>query len=352
MSGCSLRPMAAFLAMLLAVILLEVPLPASAQDNPLLGSSAPAASDSAAPATNGDVAAPAATGDEAAAPSEGLLHRVEGFIIKTQRDVNREINRRLVAVRDGQGLGVIWAGLSIAFLYGVFHALGPGHGKTVIVGYFLGRGGSIGRGVAMAGWIALSHVVGAIVIVLIVHIILSNSYVTPVEEVTWLRFVSYAAILAIGLVMLVSAIRNRGGHAQCHHDHGHGHDHGHDHHHDHDHDHAAAAKAGMIRRAEQRLLAVAAGFIPCSGAILILVFAFTNGIVLMGVLMALAIAVGMGLTLAALGIASVVAHHQVTSRIAAGGAASMALSLLGPVMITLIGLLLLSGAILDPGAGF
>jgi ABC-type nickel/cobalt efflux system permease component RcnA len=108
----------------------------------------------------------------------------------------------------------------------------------------------------------------------------------------------------------------------------------------------------MIRRAEQRLLAVAAGFIPCSGAILILVFAFTNGIVLMGVLMALAIAIGMGLTLAALGIASVIAHRQVTSRIAAGGGAAMALSLLGPALITLIGLLLLSGAILDPGAGF
>ena len=339
-NGRSWRPETALLAMLLAVILLGMPLRGSAQDNPLLGSSAPAAADSA-------VEAPS---DEAAPESEGFLRRVEGFIIKTQRDINREINRRLVAVRDGQGMGVIWAGLSIAFLYGVFHALGPGHGKTVIVGYFLGRGGSIGRGVAMAGWIALSHVVGAIVIVLVVHIILSNSYVTPVEEVTWLRFVSYAAILAIGLFMLVSAIRNRGGHAHCHHDHGHGHEH--DHNHDHEHDPAAAAKAGMIRRAEQRLLAVAAGFIPCSGAILILVFAFTNGIVLMGVLMALAIAVGMGLTLAALGIASVVAHHQVTSRISAGGAASMALALLGPAMITLIGLLLLSGAILDPGAGF
>jgi ABC-type nickel/cobalt efflux system permease component RcnA len=343
--------MTALLGMLLAAMLLAVPVAASAQDNPLMGGSAPASSDSAAPGDDSAAATPSATDDQAAPETEGFLHRVEGFIIKTQRDINREINRRLVAVRDGQGMGVIWAGLSIAFLYGVFHALGPGHGKTVIVGYFLGRGGSIGRGVAMAGWIALSHVVGAIVIVLIVHIILSHSYVTPVEEVTWLRFVSYAAILAIGLFMLVSAVRNRGGHAHCHH---HGHDHGHDHDHDHGraHDHAAVAKAGMIRRAEQRLLAVAAGFIPCSGAILILVFAFTNGIVLMGVLMALAIAIGMGLTLAALGIASVIVHRQVTSRIAAGGGASMALSLLGPALITLIGLLLLSGAILDPGAGF
>jgi ABC-type nickel/cobalt efflux system permease component RcnA len=322
------RPIGTLMACLLAAIILAHSGPTWAQQNPLLGGTAPSASDGAAPA------------DEAAPQSEGLLHRVEGFIIKTQRDVNREINRRLVAVRDGHGMGVIWAGLSIAFLYGVFHALGPGHGKTVIVGYFLGRGGSIGRGVAMASWTALSHVIGAVAIVLVVHLVLSHSAVTPVEEVSWLRFVSYAAILFIGLAMLVSAIRHRGGHAQCHHHHGHGHEH--------DHDHAAAGRAGMIRRAEQRLLAIAAGFIPCSGAILILVFAFTNGIVMMGVLMALAIALGMGITLAALGIASVIAHHQVAARIAPGGTAALVLSLLGPSVIVLIGLLLLAGAILDP----
>lgn len=335
------RPIGTLMACLLAAIILAHSGPTWAQQNPLLGGTAPSASDGAAPA------------DEAAPQSEGLLHRVEGFIIKTQRDVNREINRRLVAVRDGHGMGVIWAGLSIAFLYGVFHALGPGHGKTVIVGYFLGRGGSIGRGMAMAGWIAVSHVIGAVAIVLLAHLILSRSYVTPVEEVTWLRFVSYAAIFGIGLVMLVSAIRNRGVHAHCHHHHAH--DGGHDHAHDHDHAAAAktAARTGAIRRAEQRFLAIAAGFIPCSGAILILVFAFTNGIVLMGVLMALAIAIGMGLTLAALGVASVVAHHQVTMRFASGanggGVATLFFSLLGPALITLIGLLLLSGTILDPG---
>ncbi|HWA45734.1 MAG TPA: hypothetical protein VHA10_21120 [Hypericibacter adhaerens] len=345
------RRLAGIFALLLGAMTLACGTPAGAQQNSLLGGSAPAASDAPAPPDDA-VTAPSAP-EDAAPESEGLLHRIERAVIETQRDINREINRRLVAVRDGQGMGVIWAGLSIAFMYGVFHALGPGHGKTVIVGYFLGRGGSIGRGVAMASWIALSHVIGAVAIVLVVHLILSHSAVTPVEEVSWLRFVSYAAILAIGLAMLVSAIRHRGGHAHCHHhdhdhDHGHGHDHGEGHDHGHGHGHAAAAKAGAVRRAEQRLLAIAAGFIPCSGAILILVFAFTNGIVMMGVLMALAIALGMGLTLAALGIASVIAHRQVAARLAPGGAASMALSLLGPSVIVLIGCLLLAGAILDP----
>jgi len=103
---------------------------------------------------------------------------------------------------------------------------------------------------------------------------------------------------------------------------------------------------------EQKLLAVAAGFIPCSGAILILVFAFTNGIMLMGMLMTLFIAIGMGLTLAALGIASVLAHHQVRLRFANGKAMGMVFGLLGPLLITAIGALLFSGALLEQSAGF
>ena len=196
----------ALMLFLLPLLLLLAAGRVEAQQNPLLGG-------------GGD-------GEESAPPtaaSPGLLHRLEGFIIATQRDVNREINRRLVAIRDGQGAGVILAGLLIAFLYGIFHALGPGHGKTVIVGYFLGRGGSIRRGVAMASWIALSHVVGAITVVVIVHAVLSEIYITPVEEMLSLRLVSYGAILLIGLVMLAMAIRSRGGEAGACHHHGHAH---------------------------------------------------------------------------------------------------------------------------------
>jgi nickel/cobalt exporter len=298
-----------------------------AQQTPLFGS-APASNDASGGASD---SGPATSADEG-----GLLHRIEGFIIVTQRNVNREINRRLIAVRDGHGPGVVFAGLSIAFLYGVFHALGPGHGKTVIVGYFLGRGGSIARGVAMAGWIALSHVIGAILIVGFVHVVLSHSLATPVEETLWLRLVSYGSILAIGLVMLTMALRDRRAIAlACGHVHDHGHHHGHSH--------------SLRGLREQRFLAVAAGFIPCSGAILILVFAFTNGLLLMGMLMALFIAIGMGLTLAALGIASLLAHHQVTARFAGGPTMEAFLNLLGPLLITAIGAVLLSGALLEGG---
>lgn len=329
------------LAALLLMLCMFAP-PGAAQQAPLFGP---------APSSDSDASG---EGPATSANQGGLLHRIEGFIIVTQRNVNREINRRLIAVRDGHGPGVIFAGLLIAFLYGVFHALGPGHGKTVIVGYFLGRGGSIAHGMAMAAWIALSHVIGAIVVVGLVHVALVNMLATPVEENLWLRLASYGAILLIGLVMLFLALRDRRhAHAHAHGHHGHDHhghgDHGHDHaHHDTHHGHSHSLRG--LR--EQKLLAVAAGFIPCSGAILILVFAFTNGILLMGMLMTLFIAIGMGLTLAALGIASVLAHHQVRLRFANGKAMGMVFSLLGPLLITAIGALLFSGALLEQNAGF
>ena len=323
---------AAFVAAVLAAILLIGLLaPASlAQQAPLFGP---------APTNDATGEGPATSADEG-----GLLHHIEGFIIVTQRNVNREINRRLIAIRDGHGPGVIIAGLVIAFLYGVFHALGPGHGKTVIVGYFLGRGGSVGRGIGMAAWIALSHVVGAIAVVGLVHLVLINVLATPMEENLWLRLVSYGSIFLIGLVMLVMAVRERR-HA---HDHAHA---GHHHHGDHLGDHHGHSHSLRGLR-EQKLLAVAAGFIPCSGAILILLFSFTNGILLMGMAMTLFIAIGMGLTLAALGIVSVFAHHKVTARFADNPGMRIVFSLLGPLLITAIGALLFSGALLENSAGF
>jgi nickel/cobalt transporter (NicO) family protein len=313
----------ALILFLLPLLLLLAAGRVEAQQNPLLGGGG-----------GGEESTPPAT----ASPS--LLHRLGGFIIATQRDVNREINRRLLAIRDGQGAGVILAGLVIAFLYGVFHALGPGHGKTVIVGYFPGRGGSIRRGIAMAGWIALSHVVGAVTVVVIVHAVLSEIYVTPVEEMLSLRLVSYGAILLIGLAMLATAIRRRSGEAAaCHH---HGHAHGHFH-------GEGAHGADAHGRGEQRLLAIAAGFLPCSGAILILVFALTNGILLTGLAMTLFIAFGMGLTLALLGIASVLAHRQIAGRFAGRARLGGLLALLGPILIAGIGALLFAGALLDQG---
>ena len=136
-------------------------------------------------------------GTETAAPAEpGLLLSIRHQIFALQRDVNKALNERLVAIKRGDDPGALWAGILFAFLYGVFHALGPGHGKSVVVGYFLGRAARPARGLAMAGWMAVSHVVGAVVIVGFAHLLLSRVLASPTNEYFWLRVTSYAAILS------------------------------------------------------------------------------------------------------------------------------------------------------------
>ncbi|HVI88721.1 MAG TPA: hypothetical protein VM659_10475 [Dongiaceae bacterium] len=363
---------------LLALGLLSGPLSAVAQQagggaNPLTGgtngsTTAPAAASPFGTPAQQDApssAQPGAGGANTAAqapetaPSDvteapGLLHRLGSWLLTQQRYVNRIINTQLAAIKRGADATALWGGLVIAFLYGVFHVLGPGHGKTVIAGYFLGHHASWRRGIAMACWMAISHVMAAIGIVLVLHIILSHSFATPVDEMMWLRFVSYGAIVLIGLAMLVETWRGKAvlgcahdhgahddgthDHAHVHHDPGH-HDHGH-----HGHSHTISLKG------DQSLLAIAAGFVPCSGAILILVFCLANSLIWQGIMMTLMIALGMAITLSAIGLASIFLRRQTLGRVSDSARASRILGYVGPALITLIGVLLLSGAFIDPTA--
>lgn len=273
-----------------------------------------------APAADGAASEPAASG--------GVWYAVGRFVIRAESDFSRELNSHMAAVRRGDGAGALAAGILAAFLYGVFHTLAVGHGKTVVVGYFLGNAARPVHGLAMALWIALSHVLGAIIVAFLAHWLLRQMTMSPIEQNHWIRMVSFGAIAVIGAWMLASEWRRlRGKSPGGQHHHHHGHDDDHDHHH-----HHGAGHRG--------LLAVAAGFVPCSGAILILTFAIANGILASGLAMVVAIALGMAMTLAGLGLVSMLVRHQVVFRMAGQGGTTRWLALLGPLLILVIGGLL------------
>ena len=92
----------------------------------------------------------------------------------------------------------LW-GLLIAFSYGVLHTLGPGHGKAVIITYFVGQGGSLRRGLTMGIQIAVFHVLSAIGVVLLTTLVLRQS--AP-DNYRVVQLVSYGAISIIGGWML------------------------------------------------------------------------------------------------------------------------------------------------------
>ena len=273
----------------------------------------------------------------------GWLARVLGPAVEFQRRANAEIAGHMTALERGDDLGAFFLGLAIAFAYGSIHAFGPGHGKFVIVSYFLGREARVVRGVVMAAQIAIVHVIAAVVVVWLAEVVLQAGFGIGLSEVPGLRAGSFLIIVGIGVYMLYCAVRaslgpNAGDHGHHHHHH-HGHGHGHHHHghgHHHHHDHGGRAEGG--------LLALAAGMVPCPGAVLIMLYAVANGMIVPGFLLVAAMSLGIGLSICILGVGAILARQtamrvmEQTGSNRSIGALRHTMNYTGAVFVTLVGL--------------
>jgi ABC-type nickel/cobalt efflux system permease component RcnA len=248
-----------------------------------------------------------------------LTLQVGRLAAEWQARLNREVTQQLRALGDDGSSAALWALVVTGFLYGVVHTLGPGHGKAVVVAYFLDgarRRGWI-DGILAGTWIAVTHTVAALVLAGVLFAMGRVRPLTALGQVRMVELVSYGLIVAIGLWRLHAGLTGRlhdhdDGHGH-HHDHGHDHDHGHHHHHGHDHDRAPPRGSGWRRffRLDAGLgLLTAAGVAPCAGAVVMVLFSAVFGVVWAGLLGVLAIAVGMAGTLAAVGMASMAAHRM------------------------------------------
>ncbi|HSA82625.1 MAG TPA: hypothetical protein VLE23_17545, partial [Geminicoccaceae bacterium] len=279
---------------------------------------------------------PVAPEAAAAEPAWGPVAAIGRALLTFQREANRLIARHMKAIRDGQTSVPLLIGMALAFAYGVVHALGPGHGKLVVVSYFLARGARIGRGLLMGLQIAVCHVLSAMVVVALADLLLRRALGGAPAEVAGVRLASYGLIALIGLFMLIQAVRRsrlrRAGIAVedtcC--GHGPGRSHA---------DQAHRAPGEVGETAQQGALSIGVGLVPCTGSVLILLYAMANDILYAGMLLVTAIAAGMALTMGGLGILSVVARRAVAGRVAQSGERQFAAALdyAGALAITLLG---------------
>ncbi|WP_170404035.1 nickel/cobalt transporter [Ruegeria arenilitoris] len=220
-----------------------------------------------------------------------------------QREFQNQIARALRAARAEQPEAVATL-LTVCFAYGFFHAIGPGHGKVLIGGYGLGRRVAFWRLSAISVLSSLGQAVTAVVLVyagVLIFQMSRESLVGTTEQV--MAPISYAAIAAIGLWLVIRSVRSfarrhRTKTAHRHHDH---HDHDH-HHHDHDdgvcsdcgHRHGPTAEevaqVGSLREAMLLIAGIAAR--PCTGALFVLILTWQMGIAMVGIAGAFAMALG------------------------------------------------------------
>ena len=224
--------------------------------------------------------------------------------------------------------------LTLSFAYGVLHAGGPGHGKAVVASYMLANEQALKRGLIISFFAALLQGLVAIALVGILAVLINATAQVMTHAAQWVELISFAGIAALGAYLIVMKGRAffvvfRSGkvklgrhHAHehhAHHDHVHDHHHHDDHHHDHDHhdhdhcDHFHAPDPKTLGKGfswKSAIMTVfAAGSRPCSGAILVLVFALAQGVFLVGVASALAMAFGVALTTCTLASLAVLAKH-------------------------------------------
>lgn len=233
-----------------------------------------------------------------------------------QRRINQVLSTSLRDVQSGTGSLALWTLVTVCFGYGVVHTLGPGHGKAVVVAYFLDstKPRAWIEGIFAGGWIAFTHTLAALLLAGALKLSSTVGLLSALREVRNVEIVSYTLILLVGFWRLWAGITGRlhehphGDHGHHHHHdhqgHGHAHDHDHDHGHHHDHEPPQRTIAGW-------LLLTAAGIAPCAGALIIILLSIALDVLWAGVVGVIAIALGMAITLAGIGMASMVAHRLI-----------------------------------------
>jgi nickel/cobalt exporter len=226
------------------------------------------------------------------------------FSAEYQRRIQQTLSVSLRDIKSGSGSLALWTLATVCFGYGVVHTLGPGHGKAVVVAYFLDstRPRAWIEGIFAGAWIAFTHTLAALLLAGALKLLGTVGLLGALREVRNVEMVSYLMILAIGIWRLWAGITGRV------HEHHHGDGHGHDHdHHDHGHQHHDTSQ----RTLAGWLLLTAAGIAPCAGALVVILLAVALDVIWAGVVGVIAIAFGMAITLSAIGLASMVAHRLI-----------------------------------------
>jgi len=218
-----------------------------------------------------------------------------------QRDVNQQMSGLLKAVADNPTA----AGGSLlifSFLYGVLHALGPGHGKIVITTWLATHPSKLKSSIGIT--LASSLLQGGVAIALVVGVL--TLLQLPARDLHmssfWLEKGSYALVGVLGLMLCWRALKKlrillrkptfkaftphhvHDAHCGCGHQH--------------------LPGPTQIQRANdwraRTMIVLSMGMRPCSGAIMVLLFSKVIGVFSWGVASALAMAAGTGLTISSL----------------------------------------------------
>jgi ABC-type nickel/cobalt efflux system permease component RcnA len=274
-----------------------------------------------------------------------------GFILATQQSFYRRISGAISSLRSDVSWTAAWTLILLSFGYGVFHAAGPGHGKTVISGWLLATEQQLRRGILISFASALIQAISAILIVSTLLFLVRAVGSTARSVASFLEAASYAMIALLGFYLLWQAMRmlwpskvtvtvpgkpETGQHT-------------HDHNCGHGHMPSARELDQNWSLAKAVSISLAVGIRPCTGAILALLFANSIGAYWAGVTATFVMAIGTALTVSAIAIVAVVSKSTAMKMVAGNQVwldwTAFGLRLAGGMLIAFLGTTLFVGSL-------
>jgi nickel/cobalt transporter (NicO) family protein len=311
----------------------------------------------------------------------GVAQMIWLWVLRKQAELQRSLIAATKEIKASGTWSAAWLLALASFGYGVFHAAGPGHGKAVITSYVLADGRTVRRGVLLAFLASLIQGLSALVLVALLLLSFKATGLQMRAAELWLGTVSSAFVAAVGAAMLyrqINAIWTRagvdtkapgpplaasedGGH--CEHDVGAATSHRHganDHHCKHGkacgqvHAHLPSPAEFDANWSWRHALALAfsVGIRPCTGAILVLVFAISQGLAWAGVFATFAMALGTAITVSTL--AAIAAGSRSLAERYAGESSAWALRVQtlagvgGSALVLLFGVALFAASLYGP----
>jgi ABC-type nickel/cobalt efflux system permease component RcnA len=241
---------------------------------------------------------------------------------------------------------LVLVALAIAFALGGFHALSPGHGKTIVAAYLIGARGTAKHALVLSAIVTASHTIGVFALGFVTLAL--SAHVVPERLYPPIQLLSGVTIVSIGITMLVRRLRS-GGSAHSHsHERGvHTHD-GHAHDHEHDHGHSHAIPEGEPTMASLLALGVSGGILPCPSALVVLLSAIALHRIGFGLVLIVAFSMGLAAVLCAIGILVIRVGSQL-SRFEPAATLVRRAPALSALLVTVLGLLLVIRSVSDLG---
>jgi nickel/cobalt exporter len=224
---------------------------------------------------------------------------------------------------------VVLASLAAALFWGAAHALSPGHGKTIVTAYLVGRQGRPRDAAILGGIVTVTHTIGVFALGLVTLAL--SQWIVPDRLYPWLDAVAGVSVVLIGAAVLRTRVRDWL--------HERAHRHGnHHHHHHHGHAEPGSGLRGLLA------VGISGGILPCPSALVVLLAAISLHRVALGLVLIVAFSLGLALSITAVGLAAVLARGAFARR-RFDGLALRALPALSAVVILLAGALMTAHAL-------